>query len=112
VGVVFDHGGAGDADEAGVGVEVGDGGAAAVAHGRAEPADELAILVFQSGLWVMLDLATTLSFLTAPVLAVINYLVITRLAPEEARPGRWMRWLSIGFLGVFSVAYVVWLIMR
>jgi len=61
------------------------------------------------------DLATTLSFLTAPVLAVINYLVITRLVPVEARPGRGMRWLSvgsIGFLGVFSGAYMMWLVIR
>jgi Mn2+/Fe2+ NRAMP family transporter len=70
---------------------------------------------FGGGLRAMVDLATTLSFLTAPVLAVINYLVITRLAPEEARPGRAMRWWSvgsIGFLGVFSGAYVVWLVGR
>jgi hypothetical protein len=54
-------------------------------------------------------------FLTAPVLAVINYLVLTRLVPEEARPGRGMRVLSvasIGSLGVFSGAYVVWLVGR
>jgi Mn2+/Fe2+ NRAMP family transporter len=82
----------------------------------AQAAVGLAILAwFQGGLRVMVDLATTLSFLTAPVLAVINYLVITRLVPEEARPGRGMRVLSvasIGFLGVFSGAYVVWLVGR
>lgn len=82
----------------------------------AQAAVGLAILAwFQGGLRVMVDLATTLSFLTAPVLAVINYLVITRLVPVEARPGRGMRVLSvasIGFLAVFSVAYVVWLATR
>jgi Mn2+/Fe2+ NRAMP family transporter len=70
---------------------------------------------FGRSMTTMIDLATTLSFLTAPVLAVINYLVIMRLVPVEARPGRGMRWLSvvsIGFLGVFSGAYVVWLIIR
>jgi hypothetical protein len=70
---------------------------------------------FLTSMKSMIDLATTLSFLTAPVLAVINYLVITRLVPVEARPGRGMRWLSvgsIGFLGVFSGAYVVWLVVR
>lgn len=73
------------------------------------------LMFFGGGLRAMVDLATTLSFLTAPVLAVINYLVIMRLAPVEARPGRGMRWLSvgsIGFLGVFSGAYVVWLVGR
>lgn len=82
----------------------------------AQAAIGLGILAwFQGGLRVMVDLATTLSFLTAPVLAVINYLVITRLVPEAARPGRGMRVLSvasIGFLGVFSGAYVVWLVVR
>lgn len=82
----------------------------------AQAAVGLAILAwFQGGLRVMVDLATTLSFLTAPVLAVINYLVITRLAPVEARPGRGMRALSaasIGFLVAFSGAYVVWLVVR
>lgn len=59
----------------------------------------------------MVDLATTLSFLTAPVLAAINYLVITRHAPPHARPGRAMRWfslLSIVFLALFSLAYLIW----
>lgn len=68
---------------------------------------------FGGGLRAMVDLATTLSFLTAPVLAVINYLVITRLAPPEARPGRGLRWLSLGsivFLVVFSAAYLAWLV--
>ena len=69
------------------------------------------ILFSLKSMKTMLDLATTLSFLTAPVLAIINYLVITRHAPIEARPGRAMRWLSllsIGFLTVFSIAYLVW----
>ncbi|RMH29509.1 MAG: divalent metal cation transporter [Planctomycetota bacterium] len=63
----------------------------------------------------MVDVATTLSFLTAPVLAVINYLVITRLVPPEARPGRGMRVLSVAsivFLIVFGGAYGVWLVVR
>jgi Mn2+/Fe2+ NRAMP family transporter len=70
---------------------------------------------FLTSMKSMIDLATTLSFLTAPVLAVINYLVITRLVPEEARPGWGTRVLSIasiGFLGVFSGAYVVWLVVQ
>lgn len=80
----------------------------------AQAAIGLGILAwFQGGLRVMVDLATTLSFLTAPVLAVINYLVITRLVPVEARPGRGMRVVSIasiGFLAAFGVAYGAWLV--
>jgi Mn2+/Fe2+ NRAMP family transporter len=82
----------------------------------AQAAAAMGILAFfLTSMRSMIDLATTLSFLTAPVLAVINYMVITRLVPEEARPGRGMRVLSvgsIGFLGVFSGAYVVWLVLR
>ena len=82
----------------------------------AQAAVGFGILAFYGGgLRAMVDLATTLSFLTAPLLAVINYLVITRLAPPDARPGRAMRWLSLGsivFLLVFSAAYLVWLVGR
>ncbi len=75
------------------------------------------ILVFSlKSMKTMVDVATTLSFLTAPVLAVINYRVITsKHVPEAARPGLAMRWLSrcsIGFLGLFGVLYVVWLVGR
>lgn len=82
----------------------------------AQAAVAMGILVFSlKGMKTMVDLATTLSFLTAPVLAVINYLVITRLAPPEARPGRTMRAMSIAsivFLAAFSAAYLGWLATR
>jgi len=74
------------------------------------------LMFFGGGLRAMVDLATTLSFLTAPVLAFINYRVITCVhVPEAARPGRGMRSLSvvsIVFLTVFSAAYLVWLFIR
>jgi len=63
------------------------------------------------GMKAMVDLATTLSFLTAPLLAIINYLVVTRHLPPGERPGRGLRWLSkgsIAFLGVFGVSYALW----
>lgn len=69
------------------------------------------ILFSLKSMKTMVDLATTLSFLTAPILALINYLVITRHAPKHARPGPGMRAWSIGsivFLSAFSVAYLVW----
>jgi Mn2+/Fe2+ NRAMP family transporter len=73
----------------------------------------LAIIALLSGqLKTLVDLATTLSFLTAPVLAYINYRVITGpTTPVHARPGKAMRAFSVGslvFLGVFSVAFLVW----
>ena len=69
------------------------------------------ILFTLKSMKTMVDLATTLSFLTAPILALINYLVITRHAPESARPGPGMRIFSIAsivFLAAFSSAYLIW----
>ncbi|MFG0292680.1 MAG: NRAMP family divalent metal transporter [Phycisphaerales bacterium JB050] len=73
----------------------------------------LAIIVWLQGkLLTLVDLATTLSFLTAPILAYINYRVITGpTTPVHAQPRTAMRVFSVGsmvFLAVFSVAYVVW----
>lgn len=60
----------------------------------------------------MVDLATTISFVTAPVLAVINFKVIThKHIPAFARPKRWLRiyaWLGIIFLSAFSVVFIIW----
>ena len=80
--------------------------------GIAQAAIAMAIILFTlESMTTMVDLATTLSFLTAPVLATINHLVITRHAPPEARPGPAMRALSlvsITLLACFSAAYLVW----
>jgi len=62
----------------------------------------------------MVDLATTLSFLTAPVLAFINYrLVISKHFPHEHRPPQWLRilsWCGILFLTGFALIYAYWII--
>ena len=73
----------------------------------------LAIIALLSGqLTTLVDLATTLSFLTAPILAFINYRVITGpTTPVHAQPGKSMRIFSVCsmvFLAVFSAAYLVW----
>jgi len=61
---------------------------------------------------LMIDLATTLSFLTAPVLAWLNYRLVTAdHVPIESQPGRAMRWLSragIVFLTAFALIYAGW----
>ncbi len=58
----------------------------------------------------MVDLATTISFVTAPVLAVLNYIVISgKDVPAYARPKTWLRiyaWLGIIFLTAFSLFYI------
>lgn len=69
------------------------------------------ILLLSSNLKDLVDLATILSFLIAPVIALINYRVITskQIAPEY-RPGIKLIWLArsgIVFLSVFAVIYVV-----
>lgn len=69
------------------------------------------ILLLSSNLKDLVDLATILSFLIAPVIALINYRVITskQIAPEY-QPGTKLIWLArsgIVFLSVFAVIYVV-----
>ncbi|WP_372637785.1 Nramp family divalent metal transporter [Fodinibius sp.] len=63
---------------------------------------------------LLIDFAATLSFLTAPVLAYINYRLVTAdHVPEECQPRPWLRWLSRGgiiFLAVFALLYMYWLI--
>ncbi len=57
----------------------------------------------------MVNLATILSFLTAPVLAVMNYLVMfSNQVPDELKPGKWMRLYALsgivfllGFAGIY-----------
>lgn len=58
------------------------------------------------------DIATTLSFLSAPILAWITFrAVMSPDVPTEARPGRGLRalaWAGIVFLAGFSLAWLVW----
>jgi len=58
----------------------------------------------------MVDLATILSFLTAPVFAIMNYRLITgNNIPAEYLPGQGLKWISligIGFLVIFSLLYI------
>ncbi len=58
----------------------------------------------------MVDLATTLSFITAPLLAILNHLAVTRSGmPHLAVPPKWLRiysLVSIVVLSAFSLYYV------
>jgi Mn2+/Fe2+ NRAMP family transporter len=60
----------------------------------------------------LVDIATTLSFLTAPLLAFINYRVVTgSTMPDQAKPGKILRilsWIGIIFLGGFSIFFLMW----
>lgn len=60
-----------------------------------------------------IDLVTSTSFLIAPVIALLNHLVVTRCAiPDEARPGPAMRWLSITAIVVMAAIAVMYLVLR
>ena len=64
------------------------------------------ILLFPNDIRILVDLATTLSFLVAPLVAAANlYLVTRKQFPEDARPPRWMvalSWMGLAFLTGFS----------
>jgi len=62
---------------------------------------------------VLVDVATTISFLIAPVIAVVNYKLVTgnRVAPAF-HPPTWLRvlsWCGIVFLTAFAVCYLLFL---
>jgi Mn2+/Fe2+ NRAMP family transporter len=71
----------------------------------------LIIIFYTSGLKSLLDFATIVSFLAAPVFAIINYKVVTaNFMPEEYRPKLWLRvlsWSGIIFLILFSLLFIV-----
>jgi Mn2+/Fe2+ NRAMP family transporter len=58
----------------------------------------------------MVDLATTISFVTAPLLAILNYLVVTgKHMPEDARPGAGLRYYALAGIIIlcgFSLFYL------
>jgi len=63
----------------------------------------------------MVDLATTLSFITAPVLAYLNHRAVTgKHMPAASRPEKWLRiysWVGIFFLTGFTIFYLVYRVM-
>jgi len=62
----------------------------------------------------LIDLATTLSFLTAPVLAFMNHKLIHQSEVKtESRPRKWLHTLSISgivVLTLFALIYLYWMI--
>lgn len=76
----------------------------------------LIVSLFLKRLKVMVDFATIVSFVTAPIFAYINYrVVLSPHMPEEARPPLWLRilsWAGIVSLSGFSLFYAGWRIWR
>ncbi len=71
----------------------------------------LLLSVFATSMQQMVTLATILSFLTAPLIAIMNYLVVTgKHMPADYKPSRTMTWWSIGgiiFLIAFGIIYLL-----
>lgn len=69
------------------------------------------IWLLAANLKQLVDLATTFSFVIAPVIAWINYKVImSNQIDEEHRPPKWLKVLAISgliFLTVFALIYIV-----
>jgi Mn2+/Fe2+ NRAMP family transporter len=70
------------------------------------------IAYFASSMTFMVDVATTLSVLTAPFFAVMNYKVVTdKHMPETSKPKSWMKvysWIGIVLLSGFAVYFLIW----
>lgn len=68
------------------------------------------ILWFSGSMKFMVDLATTISFVTAPVLTILNRAVVMKL-PKEDQPGMFLKifsWISLILLSCFSIYYLIW----
>lgn len=72
----------------------------------------LILVLLPKSMRSLVDLATTLSFLTAPILAWLNHrAVLAKEVPEEHRPRGWllgMSWGGIAFQAIFA-AYFLWI---
>jgi Mn2+/Fe2+ NRAMP family transporter len=70
-----------------------------------------ALFTLMSEFTVLLDFVTSATFVVAPVIALLNHLVVTRCEmPEEARPSPVVRawnWLAIAVMTALAMMYVV-----
>jgi len=67
---------------------------------------------FDKSMKKMVDFATTLSFVLGPVLAILNYMVVTsKFMPEDAKPKPFLKWyaiISIVLMSGFSLFFIIW----
>ena len=70
------------------------------------------IIFFLKGMSFLVDLATTLSFLTAPILGYLNLRVVTgKNVEKENQPKLWLKilsWIGLIVLTGFGVYYIIW----
>jgi len=71
----------------------------------------LVITQFLNNLTKLVDFATTLSFVIAPLAGYLNYRVIySKGVSKEFRPPLWLKWLAISglvFLSIFTIIYFI-----
>ena len=69
------------------------------------------IIYFLENMKSMVDFATTVSFLVAPVLGWLNLKVVTsKHVPQESRPNKWLillSWLGLFFLSAFGIYFIL-----
>ena len=72
----------------------------------------LIIAVFGRHFTLLIDFTTTVAFLTAPIIAWLNFRLLTGPhTPPEARPGPalyWTAWVGLVFLTLFSLIWIGW----
>ena len=68
------------------------------------------VFTFGGALKSLVDIATSISFIVAPVIALLNFRLVSRKdIPTHQRPGKWMKvlsWLGIIFLSGFTLLYL------
>ena len=68
------------------------------------------LFLFLKNMKTLVDFATTISFVVAPVLGILNIMVINgKSTPKEYRQPTWLKifaYVSAAFLVIFSIAYV------
>lgn len=73
----------------------------------------LILRFYIAGLKGLVDLATTLSFMTGPVLALLNHRVMfDPSVPEHGRPGRRMWAFSVAGVAFLTLLAIGWLVVR
>lgn len=72
----------------------------------------LIIFIFSGKMKTLIDIATTLSFITAPVLGYLNLKVVMgKNVPEENKPKTWLKvlsWIGLIALSAIAVLFIVW----
>ena len=71
----------------------------------------IVVLQFSGNLREIVDFATVLSFMIAPVIAIINFRLVTgKFLEKKMQPSLWLKILSlvgIGFLSVFAIYFLI-----